>query len=438
MKTPRWLPLVTTTLLAGAALGCGGTTAPPGYLAQVHSGGQLSMVAFIQLTVSGAHLSGTWSATLLPPGGTETYASQLSLTGTLSGQSVTMTLHGTVSDPEGSTVGTGTISGTLVGTTLTLAVPQVDGGLTSVVFTGSDTAAYDRAVNTLEAMAGTASASAQAAAQASASAAQQAALDAQVTAAAKQVITDIDGLQGLTISTQALAQDLLAQQKDLATMRSDEAATVADSPLEQCGDADTVQGDADTVQGDADTVQGDVETVNAAVGGPEAAISSLQSDFAKLQAIEPTDPEFSGGAYLGVDVAEVSASAPVTAGAQITSVVADSPAAGAGLAAGDVITSLDGVGIGSTDDLSAAMAQVPGGETVDLSWVDASGLHHSGTITLGTLSLPTQAQVNAAAAGAQAVISQATGTASQDLSQAQAVASAAATEAANFVAEYCG
>jgi len=429
--------------VAGACVGgCGGPSSPPGYLAELHTGGQLSAVAFVQLTVDGSHVTGTWEETYLGPGNTQTYAFQLSLNGTVSGQSVTVTLSGTVSGPGESVPGTGTVSGNLDGGTLTLAVPETDGTLASMVFTSSSSAAYNQAVGTLQARAASASASAQAAANAAAeqsaaaseaasAAAEQAGLDATVTVAAKQVLSDMNGLQSLSIDTSAPANDLQAQQNDLATMRSEEATAAGAPASEQCGDADTVQGDADTVQGDADTVSGNVS-------GPQAAVASLQSDFAKLQAAEQADPEFSGGAYMGVDVANVTASAPVASGAQIMSVVAGSPAATAGLASGDVIVSFDGATITSTTDLTTALAAVQGGQTVPLGWVDASGGRHTGTITLGTFSLPSKAQVDAAVASAQSTISNATSTASNDVAKAQSVATAAATEASNFVNQYCG
>jgi hypothetical protein len=59
-------------------------------------------------------------------------------------------------------------------------------------------------------------------------------------------------------------------------------------------------------------------------------------------------------------------------------------------------------------------------------------------MTLGTLSPPTQAQVNAVVTSAQSTISGATTTASNDVATAQSVATAAATEASNFVNQYCG
>lgn len=450
MKNPLWLIGSAGILVAGACVGgCGGPSSPPGYLTEVHTGGQLSAVAFVQITVSGSQMTGTWEETYLEPGDTQAYPFRLSLSGTESGQSVTLTLSGTVSGPGGSVPGTGTVSGTLDGGTLTLEVPQADGTLASMVFTSSSSAAYNQAVGTLQARAAAASASEQASAHAAteqsaaaseeaSAAAQQAGLDAAVTAAAKQVLSDMEGLQGLSIDTSALANDLQAQQNDLATMRSEEAAAAAAPASEQCGDADTVQGDADTVQGDADTVQGDADTVSGDVSGPQTWVASLQSDFAKLQAAEQADPGFAGGAYMGVDVANVTPPAPVASGAEIMSLVAGSPAAAAGLASGDVIVSFDGAAITSTTDLTTALAAVRGGEAVSLGWVDASGGRHTGTITLGTFSLPSKAQVDAAVASAQSTISGATSTASKDVTTAQSVATAAATEASNFVNQYCG
>jgi S1-C subfamily serine protease len=85
-------------------------------------------------------------------------------------------------------------------------------------------------------------------------------------------------------------------------------------------------------------------------------------------------------AFLGV---EVDPSAQVS-GAVVAGVLSRSPAASAGLAAGDVITSLGGHAVASAAALSAALVQHRPGDKVSVSWTDQSGQSHSGTVTLAS------------------------------------------------------
>jgi len=70
------------------------------------------------------------------------------------------------------------------------------------------------------------------------------------------------------------------------------------------------------------------------------------------------------------------------AGALIAGVIAGTPAADAGLAAGDTITSVNGTAVASGAALSALLATMEPGETVTLAWTTAAGATTSATITL--------------------------------------------------------
>jgi hypothetical protein len=430
----RFLSLIGCAGLLGIGFmagGCG-STAPPGYLAEVHHTGEPAAVVFVQITTQGSHLTGTWDETYLPSGAVQTSAVHLTLSGTESGNSVTIHLSGDIA-----IFGSATLSGTLSGGTLTLEVPATDGSLNSVALRSSDVAAYNADVAAFQRTATSAQETANAIAEQSASAsaqasavAQQAGFDEDVTVAAKRVQSDISGLQGLSISTSALTTDLQAQQTDLATMRSDEVTAEAASGPDQCSDADTVQSDADTVQSDADTVQSAADTVASDELTPPSEISSLQSDFQTLQSAEENDPELSGSAYLGLNMDDIAF------GAEVQSVVAGSPAQAAGITAGAAIVSFNGVTIGSTDELTAAISEVRAGQQVVIAWTTTSG-RQTATVVMGAVPLPTEAQVDAAVAAAQAAMSTATNTANTDVSQAQSVATSASSEATAFAAQYC-
>lgn len=89
--------------------------------------------------------------------------------------------------------------------------------------------------------------------------------------------------------------------------------------------------------------------------------------------------------FLGVEVESQSAAGGTgQAGAAVAGVVPSSPAAGAGLAQGDVIISLDGQTVDSPSSLTALMQQHHPGDTVTVGWDDPSGQAHSATVQLAT------------------------------------------------------
>ncbi|MBT0995576.1 trypsin-like peptidase domain-containing protein [Cellulomonas sp. DKR-3] len=97
-------------------------------------------------------------------------------------------------------------------------------------------------------------------------------------------------------------------------------------------------------------------------------------------------------AFLGVSLAQA-ATGPggalggtadgTTSGAMIAGVVDGTPAALAGLAAGDTITAVDGTTIGSGDELSSVLAGYAPGDGVTLTWTSGStGGTRTATVTL--------------------------------------------------------
>jgi S1-C subfamily serine protease len=75
-------------------------------------------------------------------------------------------------------------------------------------------------------------------------------------------------------------------------------------------------------------------------------------------------------------------SSPVKSGALICQVYPSSPAATAGLASGDVITSVNGTAISSADGLTALTAASHPGDQFAMNYVDQYGTRHSATVTL--------------------------------------------------------
>jgi S1-C subfamily serine protease len=72
-----------------------------------------------------------------------------------------------------------------------------------------------------------------------------------------------------------------------------------------------------------------------------------------------------------------------TSGATIAGVVTGTPAASAGLAAGDTITAVNGAAVTSADGLSSALGAHKAGDRVTITWVSGTtGATHSATVTL--------------------------------------------------------
>ncbi|WP_431837484.1 S1C family serine protease [Cellulomonas sp. Y8] len=70
------------------------------------------------------------------------------------------------------------------------------------------------------------------------------------------------------------------------------------------------------------------------------------------------------------------------AGATVAGVIDGTPAAQAGLAAGDTITAVDGTAVADGDALSAALAAHAPGDQVTLTWTAADGTAQTATVTL--------------------------------------------------------
>jgi S1-C subfamily serine protease len=68
--------------------------------------------------------------------------------------------------------------------------------------------------------------------------------------------------------------------------------------------------------------------------------------------------------------------------ATIAQVEPDSPAANAGLAPGDTITSIDGQSINSVNDIIAALDSYHPGDSVTVTWQDGSGQRHQASVKL--------------------------------------------------------
>ena len=85
-------------------------------------------------------------------------------------------------------------------------------------------------------------------------------------------------------------------------------------------------------------------------------------------------------AFLGVLVDTT----PSASGATLSSVVSGGPAANAGLASGDTITTVEGKTVSSPANLTAIISRYSPGDKVTVGWVDSSGTSHQATVQLGS------------------------------------------------------
>ncbi len=86
-------------------------------------------------------------------------------------------------------------------------------------------------------------------------------------------------------------------------------------------------------------------------------------------------------AFLGVEVTDT---ADGSAGAAIANVESNTPAASAGLKAGDTIVSFDGAPVGSATALGPLIRRHKPGDRVSVGWVDSAGKQHTAVVRLAT------------------------------------------------------
>jgi S1-C subfamily serine protease len=89
-------------------------------------------------------------------------------------------------------------------------------------------------------------------------------------------------------------------------------------------------------------------------------------------------------AFLGVQLSSDLFGSGGGSGVTVGGVLSGQPAARAGLAAGDVITSIDGRSVGTSDDISSLMFAHHPGDTIKLTWTDATGQSKSASVTLAS------------------------------------------------------
>ncbi|WP_282853298.1 S1C family serine protease [Gulosibacter sediminis] len=154
--------------------------------------------------------------------------------------------------------------------------------------------------------------------------------------------------------------------------------------------------DADVVSGDSGGAVLDDEgevvgmTTAASSGGTNISGYAIEIDTALsvaqdiIDGVETDTNTLGTPAFLGIALADTTSdtSSSSVAGAAVAGVYDDTPAAEVGLAAGDTITAVDGIAVGSASELQGLIAEYTPGTEVTLTWTTSSGAEQSGTTTL--------------------------------------------------------
>jgi serine protease Do len=143
-------------------------------------------------------------------------------------------------------------------------------------------------------------------------------------------------------------------------------------------------------------MQGRVVGINSA--GDDAAENigfAIPIDSAKDTITQSTQDPLSASAYLGVSTHSVDGAVAsqlglsVDHGAYVLATTKSGPAADAGISDGDVIVSIDGQGVATSEDLGTILDNLEPGQRVSVEVVEPSGDQRSIDVVLGTRPLPT-------------------------------------------------
>lgn len=126
----------------------------------------------------------------------------------------------------------------------------------------------------------------------------------------------------------------------------------------------------------ADQIESGQSSSTVTIGYP--AFLGVEVDSAN----DATSGSGSGFSGNGFGSSSGDATGAATSGATIAGVIDGSPAAAAGLTAGDTITAVDGTAIDSASALTTALSGHTPGDTVSVTWTDASGASHTAAVTL--------------------------------------------------------
>jgi S1-C subfamily serine protease len=134
--------------------------------------------------------------------------------------------------------------------------------------------------------------------------------------------------------------------------------------------------------------------VASAVNGGQSTQTSPQAQLQQMERSEEQQGMDQGGRFYttpagclpnAADAGIPAHVAPASSGALVLGALCQSPAAAAGLAAGDVITSAAGKQVTSPASLTSILAKVPAGKTITLVWITPDGQTVTRPLTLAQI-----------------------------------------------------
>jgi len=152
-------------------------------------------------------------------------------------------------------------------------------------------------------------------------------------------------------------------------------------------------GDSSGTQGFAipiDTALSIAKTIEAGSGSTTVHIGETAFLGVEINAQSSSSSGDSGGdgggfgGFFGGNSGSTGNTGSSASGASVASTVTNGPAQEAGLAEGDVITSLGGRTITTPNDLTNAISQYHPGDKVSIGWTDSSGQTHTATVQLSS------------------------------------------------------
>ncbi len=177
-------------------------------------------------------------------------------------------------------------------------------------------------------------------------------------------------------------QDLIMTDADVVA--GDSGGPLVDAEGEVIG-VTTAASSGGEIDGYAIPIEEALSIVKQIVSGQESGDIEIGADaFLGVELSSPAMADQASGypayGYPGLDAGWDSQAT----GAEIAGVVADGPAAQAGLTAGDTLTGIGGTAVTSADDLSSLIQTYAPGDRVAISWTDLDGSSQSATVTLAT------------------------------------------------------
>ena len=140
-----------------------------------------------------------------------------------------------------------------------------------------------------------------------------------------------------------------------------------------------------------DTALSIAKTIEAGSGSSTVHIGETAFLGVEISAQSSSSPGESGGnggggfgGFFGGNSGSTGNTGSSASGASVASTVTNGPAQEAGLAEGDVITSLGGTTITTANDLTNAISQYHPGDKVSIGWTDSSGQTHTATVQLSS------------------------------------------------------